>query len=89
MDYREMIESLGCYKNEACERVGNRCDRCEAGQEYKGNPTCSFDTVSRFIEWKSIYNKKIININKLNNIRNNNYHKCIEEDWRNIYGERI
>ena len=33
--------------------------------------------------------QKIININKLNNIKNNNYHKCIEEDWRNIYGERI
>ena len=59
MDYREIIEILGCYKNEACELVGNRCDRCEAGQEYRGNLTCSFDTVSRFIEWQSIYNKKI------------------------------
>ena len=58
MDYREIIEILGRYKNEACELVGNRCDRCEAGQEYKGNPTCSFDTVSRFIEWQGIYNKK-------------------------------
>lgn len=59
MDYREIIEILGCYKDKACELVGNRCDRCEAGQEYRGNPTCSFDTVSRFIEWEGIYNRKI------------------------------
>ena len=59
VDYREIIEILGCYKDEACELVGNRWDRWEARQEYRGNPTCSFDTVSRFIEWKSIYNKKI------------------------------
>ena len=59
VDYREIIEILGCYKNEACELVGNRCNRCEAGQEYRGNPTCSFDTVLRFIEWEGVYNKKI------------------------------
>ena len=59
VDYREIIEILGCYKDEACELIGNRCDRCEASQEYRGNPICSFDTVLRFIEWEGIYNKKI------------------------------
>ena len=59
VDYREVIEILGRYKAEACELIRNRCDKCEASQEYRGNSTCSFDTVSRFIEWQGIYNKKI------------------------------
>lgn len=58
MDYREIIEILGCYKDEACKLVENRCDRCEASQKYRGNRTCSFDTVCRFIEWEAIYSKK-------------------------------
>ena len=50
---KKMIEY---YKDKACEVAGNKCDKCEAAQEYNGKLWCAFDTVNRFIEWNNKYN---------------------------------
>lgn len=56
-DYELTIETIECYKDKACDKAGNKCDRCEAAQEYNGELWCAFDTVNRFINWDNKYNK--------------------------------
>lgn len=56
-DYELTIEIIEHYKDKACEVAGNKCDKCEATQEYNRNLYCAFDTVNRFIEWVNKYYK--------------------------------
>lgn len=56
-DHELTIETIEYYKNKSCEVIGNKCDKCEAAQEYNGQLWCAFDTVNRFIEWTNKYNK--------------------------------
>lgn len=56
-DYELTIGAIEYYKNKACEVAKNKCDKCEAAQEYNGKLGCAFDTVNRFIEWNNKYNK--------------------------------
>lgn len=56
-DYKSIIEIIEHYKFKACEVAGNKCDKCEATQEYNRNLYCAFDTVNRFIEWVNKYHK--------------------------------
>lgn len=55
-DYELTIGTIEYYKDKACEVAGNKCDKCEAVQEYNGKLWCAFDTVNRFIEWNNKYN---------------------------------
>ena len=50
-DYELTMGTIKYYKNKACEVVKNKCDKCEASQEYNGKLWCAFDTVNRFIEY--------------------------------------
>lgn len=56
-DYELTIGTIVYYKIKACKVAGNRCNKCEAAQEYNGRLCCAFDTVNRFIEWDNKYNK--------------------------------
>ena len=56
-DYELTIEIIEHYKDKACEVAGNKCDKCEAVQEYSRNLYCAFDTVNRFIEWVNKYHR--------------------------------
>ena len=56
-DYESTIGIIEHYKTKACEVAGNKCDKCEAVQEYSRNLYCAFDTVNRFIEWVNKYYK--------------------------------
>ena len=56
-DYKLIIGTIDYYKDRACEIVGNKCDKCEAVQEYNGKLWCAFDTVNRFIKWDNKYNR--------------------------------
>ena len=56
-DYESTIKIIEHYKFKACEVAGNKCDKCEATQEYNRNLYCAFDTVNRFIEWVNKYHK--------------------------------
>ena len=56
-DYELTIGTIDYYKDRACEVAGNKCDKCEAAQEYNGKLWCAFDTVNRFIEWDNKYYK--------------------------------
>ena len=55
-EYKYNIGTIEHYKDKACEVARNRCDKCEAAQEYNGELCCAFDTVNRFIEWCNKYN---------------------------------
>lgn len=57
-DYELTIGTIEYYKDKACKIAENKCDKCEAAQEYKGKLWCAFDTVNRFIEWDNKYNRK-------------------------------
>lgn len=50
-DYIYTIDTIESYKDKACKLAKNRCDKCEAQQEYNGNLWCCFDTTIRFIEY--------------------------------------
>ena len=56
-DYELTIGTIELYKEKACGVIKNRCDKCEAALEYRGEPCCAFDIVVRFIEWDNKYNK--------------------------------
>lgn len=56
-DYKLTLNTLKHYKYKACEVIGNKCDKCEAAQEYNDKIACAFDTVNRFIEWNNKYNR--------------------------------
>ena len=56
-NYKLTIGTIEHYKNKACEVIENKCDKCEASQEYNGKLWCAFDTVNRFIEWNNKYNR--------------------------------
>ena len=56
-DYESTIEIIEYYKAKACEVARNKCDECEAAQEYDSKLYCAFDTVNRFIEWVNKYHK--------------------------------
>ena len=57
-DYKFIIGTIDYYyKDKACAVAGNKCDKCEAAQEYNGKLWCAFDTVNRFIEWDNKYNR--------------------------------
>ena len=49
-NYKLTIETIDYYKDKACAIAGNKCDKCEAAQEYNGKLWCAFNTVNRFIE---------------------------------------
>ena len=57
-DYESTIEIIEYYKAKACEVARNKCDKCEAAQEYDSKLYCAFDTVNRFIEWVNKYHKQ-------------------------------
>ena len=56
-DYEMTIGTIEYYKDKACEVARNKCDKCEAAQEYNCKLYCAFDTVNRFIEWDNKYNR--------------------------------
>jgi hypothetical protein len=55
-DYELTIETIMNYKIKACELVGNDCNKCESLHECNGKQWCSFDTVTRFIEYANTHN---------------------------------
>ena len=56
-NYKLIIGTIDYYKDKACAVAGNKCDKCEAAQEYNDKLWCAFDTVNRFIEWDNKYNR--------------------------------